>query len=349
MNPRASIGCFLGLLLLAATPVRAETVRVYVTNSAGDSIHVIDPATNKVVQVIHGIEAAHGIGFAPDGSRVYVSNEADSTLDVVDRQSGKIIKKVPLSGHPNNIAVTKDGGRVIVGIADDPGALDVIDAAALKVKKSIPVNGRLHNVYVTPDGKYAVTGSIRTKIITVIDLKTESVAWTVALDEGVRPMTFETAPDGSTSRIFVQLSKLNGFSIVDFAARKEVARFVLPDQPTGYGVAERRGDSPSHGIGVAPDNKTLWVTSIYANAVFAYSLPDLKTLGYVSLPDLRLAGRAPIGGVPNWVTFTPDGKRLYISNAGARSVSVIDTESLKMIATVPVGEVPKRINTLVMR
>ena len=27
---------------------------------------------------------------------------------------------------------------------------------------------------------------------------------------------------------------------------------------------ERRLDSPSHGIGVAPDNKTLWVTSIAA-------------------------------------------------------------------------------------
>jgi YVTN family beta-propeller protein len=60
---------------------------IYVTNSAGDSIHVIDPATNKVVQEIKGVEAAHGIAPAPDGSRVYVSNEADSTLDVFDREA----------------------------------------------------------------------------------------------------------------------------------------------------------------------------------------------------------------------------------------------------------------------
>src|SRR5262249_61880315 len=108
------------------------------TNSAGDSIHVIDPTTNKVVQVIKGIEAAHGIAFAPDGSRVYVSNEADSTLDVFDRKSGRLMKKVALSNHPNNIAVTKDGGRIVVGIARDPGALDVVDAASLTVTKSIP-------------------------------------------------------------------------------------------------------------------------------------------------------------------------------------------------------------------
>jgi len=337
------------VLALAALPVSANTVRVYITNSAGDSIHVIDPSTNKVVQVIKGIEAAHGIDFAPDGTRVYVSNEADSTLDVVDRKTGGILKKVPLSGHPNNIAVTKDGGRVVVGIAEDPGALDVIDTASLKLAKSIPVNGRLHNVYVTPDNKFVVTGSIRTKVLTVVDLKTERIAWELKLDEGVRPMTFETGPEGSTRRIFVQLSKLNGFAVVDFAARKEAARVVLPDQPTGFGIAERRGDAPSHGMGVAPDGKTLWVTSIFANAVFAYSLPDLKLLGHAKLPELRLEGRAPIGAVPNWVTFTPDSKLLYISNAGARSVSVIDTKAIKRVATVPVGEVPKRINTLVMR
>src|SRR5215813_13109968 len=206
MRRAITVLSFAFALSLPAMSARAELVRVYITNSAGDSIHVIDPATNKVVQVIKGIEAAHGIGFAPDGSKVYASNEADSTLDVFDRKSGRLIKKVPLSDHPNNIAVTKDGGRVVVGIARDPGALDVIDTATLTRTKSIPVQGRLHNVYVTPDNKYVVTGSIRTKVITVIDLATEQVAWDVQLDKGIRPMTIEAGPDGATRRIFAQLS-----------------------------------------------------------------------------------------------------------------------------------------------
>ena len=342
----------LGILLLAVLTLVAETAaaqkaRVYVTNSAGDNIHVIDPATNKVVQVIEGIEAAHGIDFSPDGKRVYVSNESDATLDVFDAGSGRLAAKVKLSGHPNNIAATRDGGRVVVGIAEEPGALDVIDTKTLKVAKSIPVNGRLHNVYVTPDNKYVVTGSIRSKILTVIDLATEKVAWELKLDQGVRPMALEAGPDGAVRRIFAQLSNLNGFAVIDFAARKEVARIKLPDN--GFGVAERRLDSPSHGIGVAPDGRTLWVTSISANSVFAYSLPELKLLGEARLPEIKVDGRKPISAVPNWVTFTPDSKRLYISNAAARSVSVIDTDAIKLIATVPVGEVPKRINTLVLR
>src|SRR5919109_768866 len=93
-------------LMLALIPLPAwggaeGAAFIYITNSAGDSIHVIDPAANKVVQEIKGIEAAHGIGFATDGSKVYVSNESDSTLDVFDRQSGALIKKIALSDHPN--------------------------------------------------------------------------------------------------------------------------------------------------------------------------------------------------------------------------------------------------------
>src|SRR5258708_28535197 len=143
------------LFVSAAIPAAAQSSLIYVTNSAGDSIHVIDPATQKVMQEIKGIEGAHGIDFSPDGSRVYVSNEVDGTLDVIDRKSRRTLAKVKLSGHPNNIATTKDGGRVIVGIRQDPGALDIVDTASLKLAKSIPVKGGLHNVYVTPDNKFA--------------------------------------------------------------------------------------------------------------------------------------------------------------------------------------------------
>ena len=158
LSRRLRCACF--LLLLAPMSARADLVRVYVTNSAGDSIHVVDTTTNKVVQVIKGIEAAHGINFVTDGSKVYVSNESTSTLDVFDRENGKLLKKVELTAHPNNIAVSKDGARIFVAIARDPGAVDVIDATTLARKKSIPVQGRLHNIYVTPDGKYLIAGSI---------------------------------------------------------------------------------------------------------------------------------------------------------------------------------------------
>jgi len=331
----------------AAPPVSRPTALIYITNSAGDTVDVIDPSVNQVVQVIHGIELPHGVVFAPNGKRVYISSESESVVDVVDRESAKIVKKIALSGHPNNLTITKDGGRVLAGIRENPGSVDIIDTTTLERTKTIPVDGSVHNIYVTPDNKYAVSGSIENKAATVIDLSTEKMAWEVKFDHSVRPMAFEANADGSTRRMFVQLSGVNGFAVVDFASRKEVARILLPSAPGGFGVAEGRLGTPSHGIGVAPDGKTLWVNSTLANATFKYSLPDLQLVGYCRLPEIHVADRAAIGVVPEWITFTPDSKRVYVSNSGARSVSVIDAETLKVISIVNVGEVPKRINTLV--
>jgi YVTN family beta-propeller protein len=331
-----------------SAPSAGSAALVYVTNSASDSIDVIDSHTNQVVQVIRGIALPHGIAFSPDGTRVYISNESENVLDIVDRKSGDILNKIPLSGRPNNIAITRDGGRVLVGIRSAAGVVDVIDTASQKRSNSIPVDGSVHNVYVTPDGKYAVSGSIENKAATVIDLETEKAAWEVKFDRPVRPMAFETAADGTTRRIFVQLSGLNGFAVVDFAKRAEVARIKLPEQPGGFGIAEGRTGTPSHGIGVAPDGKSLWVNSTFANAVFKYSLRDLKLIGHAKLPEVHSLMGTRSGAVPEWITFTPDSKLVYISDSGARLVSVIDAATLREVARVPVGEVPKRINTLVL-
>jgi YVTN family beta-propeller protein len=319
---------------------------IYVTNSAGGSIDVIDPSTNHVVQVISGIELPHGVNFSRDGGRVFISDEAEGVLDVVDRKTGQIVQKVPLSGRPNNITVTRDGTRVLVGIRAEPGRIDVIDAATLHRTKSIDVDGSVHNIYVTPDGKYAVSGSIENKATTVVDLSADRAIWEVKFDQGVRPMTIEAKPDGSTSRIFVQLSNVNGFAVVDFAKRAEIARIKLPNQASGFGIAEGRTGTPSHGIGVAPDGRSLWVNSTVGNAVFKYSLPALELVGVVPLPLVHPLGRPASGSVPEWITFTPDSRLVYISNSGAGSVSVIDTAAMKLVAEIPVGEVPKRINTL---
>jgi YVTN family beta-propeller protein len=340
----------LALVLAASLPAAAGTVRIYITNSAGDTIDVIDPVSNKVVQQIKDVVGAHGIAFSPDASRVYVSNEETSTLDVFDRKSGKLIKKVALSDHPNNISVTKSGDRIVVAIARGKGGLDIVDAATLTLKKTIPTNGgRLHNVYVTPDNKYVVGGSIPSKTFYVFDLDKEQLAWAMPMDLGVRCMAIETNPDGSTKRVFSQMSSLNGFSVIDFAAQKEAARITLPSVPQEFDHGGYRTNEPSHGIGIAPDNKTLWVTSIPNNAVYEYSLSDLQLIGKVDLPSEKIAGHdAPLSAVANWVTFTPDGKELYISNSGIRSVSVVDTAAMKVVKVIPVGEVPKRNNTLVI-
>ena len=167
---------------------------------------------------------------------------------------------------------------------------------------------------------------------------------------GVRPMTIESNPDGSAKRVFVQMAAFDGFAVLDFKTHEEVERIPLPNLHTGVDMDPGREDAPSHGIGVSPDKKTLWVTSIPQNAVFVYDLtsPELKLTDTIKLPDLQIPGTRLGGAVANWVTFTPDNQ-IFIANSGLRSVTAIGVDSHKINAVVPVGEVPKRINTLVLK
>ena len=342
----------LALCAVSASAFAAQ-LRIIQTNFAGDSMHIIDPATNKVVGQITGIEAAHGIATSPDGSRIYFSEEADNTLSVIDGKTLKVTKKIPLSGNPNLVDITPDGKTIYVAIAlsysdlsDFPrikaqpsGGVDVIDTASLTKIKTISMKGGVHDLNVTPDGKFVIVGNARggkANVMTVVDTKTNDVAWTMPMDPAPSPMAVSKNPDGSTKSIFAQNGRDNGFQVVDFATRKITNTIKLPDitdhQQNQYGPP-----SASHGIMVTPDQKTLLVNSRFNSALYAYSLPDLKPIGAVSLG----------GKGAGWLTITPDGKTAYIANEHTNNVSVVDIKTLKETARIPVGFAPAR-NTIWM-
>ena len=317
------------LQALLAAEAQAQ-VRILQTNSLDTMVHLIDPAANEIVAEIPGIPVAHGIAAAPDGSRIYVSGEAETALKVIDAHTLEIIKTIPLSARPNNISITPDGRKVYVGIIASPGAIDVIDTTTLENVKTIDVPGGIHNIYVTPDGKNVVAGSIGGRRLTVLDTATDSEVWAWE-GEAIRPMTISAKPDGSTDKLFVQVSGHHGFVVLDWDTRTEVARITQPDVPPEQRYDSTYNGAPAHGIGVAPDGKTLWSTSRMNSHVYVYSLPELELLGGI-----------PTGTDPDWITFTPDSTRAYVANAVSGTVSVIDMQTLREVTQIPVGKSPKR-------
>ena len=179
-------------------------------------------------------------------------NESLHTLDIVDGKTLTVTKRIHLSGRPNNVAVTNDGRKVYVGIAQAPGALDVIDVATLTNVKTVPVTGSIHNVYVTPDGKFAVAGSIPQSTISIVDTATDTMVRTIKMSSGIRPMTFDKNPDGSTRNIYVQLSNFHGLAVVDFATGKETRRIEHPPIAGEHAHTDGLQGAPAHGLGVSP-------------------------------------------------------------------------------------------------
>jgi YVTN family beta-propeller protein len=319
----------LSLAALLTANLPAAPIRIYVANSDDNKITVIDPTTDRVTGEIPVSPNPHGIVPSPDGARFYISSESKDVLDVVDRKTLSIIRRVPIGLRPNNVAITADGKRVYVCIRSE-SFVDIVDTASLERVKRVPVGKGPHNVYRTPDGEHMIATSMDENKLTVINVQSQEPEFAIPAGGVPRPLVIDADPGGAIRRLFVQLSDLHGFAVIDWASRKVTNRILLPDAPPG--ARPLIPATFSHGIAISPDHKTLWVNSLLDDSVTVFSLPQLQRLTTIK-----------VGRGPDWMVFTPDGARCYISNAGSNSVSSIDAVKLKELVRIPVGKVPKRI------
>lgn len=322
----------LGAFLLSSVlplSVAARDKRVYVANSGGDTLTIIDPLQNRVVGEIRVSANPHGFAFSPDMRTLYVTSETGNVLDVVDRREARVVHRVPLGRRPNNLAITPDGRRLYICIRDE-GNVDILDTRSLTIAKKLPVGKTPHNVYCSADGKWMIATSMDGRKIVAINTQTEEPEFEIPVGGIPRPLAVEAGPGGTPQRLFVQLSDLHGFAIVDFVARRVVGQILLPGAPPG--ATPLIPHTFSHGIAITPDGRALWVASLLNDSVYLFSLPGLTRLASI-----------PVGHAPDWMTFTPDSKQCFVSNAGADSVSVLDAQARREVARIPVGKVPKRI------
>ena len=214
--------------------------------------------------------------------------------------------------------------------------VQVIDMDTDEIVKTIPTAGGVHNTFATPDGKYITAGMIGARTLSVIDTSTDEIAWSLgpeAMTEGVRPMGFETNSDGSTRRIFVNISSLEGFLVVDFETREVVDRIEAPRAPLSkYSLIGVR-NSLAHGVEVLADQSAVWVVSRVSGRVVGWTLPDLEWIGDVDV------------GVSSWLTSTPDSRYLYVASTGRDETAVVDLETLTVVDRIKVGDSPKRMRT----
>ena len=99
--------------VLALATAASAQVRIVQTNSGkSNNVHLIDPATNRIVGEVTNVPINHGAAASPDGRWLYFTSEAEQTLHVVDGKTLQTTKKIPLSGRPNNVSICKDGRRV---------------------------------------------------------------------------------------------------------------------------------------------------------------------------------------------------------------------------------------------
>ena len=314
-----------------ATSAASESVRLYVDNSEGDDVSVIDLKTLDTVNDIRLADKVHGLAIQRDGRRLFATIESENTLRVVDTATNNVIAKINLTGRPNQCAVTPDGRYVAVPIIDKD-AVDIVDVRQQKVVKTLPVS-KPHNAFNAGSNRYLFVSAMGANQINIIDLTT--MAYSAKVTVGGIPRPYVVTPDGAT--MYVAVTDLHGFMKVDVASGN-IQRVAIPAENH---TPKQRPFEPSntltHGLALSPDGTELWVTSLLDNSVYVYEVKANK-----------VTGRVAVGDGPNWVTFSPDGRYVCVSNTGANDVSIIDVRTRREVKRVKVGKAPKRIVAAVL-
>src|SRR5438105_12999220 len=109
---------FTGIIVCIVLPSAASTAepslkgkqKLYVTNSAGNDVTVIDLATNKVIGRIEVGPHPHGIAMPANQHVIYVTIEGKEPGELVriDPRTDEITRRMNVGPEPNQLAVTPD-------------------------------------------------------------------------------------------------------------------------------------------------------------------------------------------------------------------------------------------------
>jgi YVTN family beta-propeller protein len=325
----------LGCALAPSLPASADNKNwlLYVGNSQANSVSIIDLVSLKEIGELTVGQHVHCVALTPDGRRLFTTSEIDHTLTISDTATKQIIATIKLPGKPNQCAVTPDGHYVAVPIRDGD-SVAIVDTTRQKIIKVLPVK-EPHNTLNMGSNRYIYVSSMASHEIDVIDL--EKLDYSAHIPVGGRPRPFVVSKDGRT--MYVAVSDLHGFNIVDVADKKVVQRVEMPSEHPGP-PRPREFETPdtmTHGLALTPDESEIWVTSLLDDCIYIY---DLKAK--------KVTGTLKTGDGPNWVVFSPDGKYGCVSSTDSDDVSLFSVKERREVARVKVGKVPKRLAVAVM-
>ncbi|MBI3411858.1 MAG: hypothetical protein HY040_26295 [Planctomycetes bacterium] len=300
--------------------------KLYITNSAGNDVTIVDVATNKVIKTLEVGPHPHGIAAPDSGGFILVSIEGSKPGELVwiDPVKDVVTRRMPIGPAPNQLAVTPDGKFAYVPV--DNGTWEVIDVKEAKIVERIKTGGRPHNTVASADGKFMYLAPMgKTREVTIALVAGHKVIGTLPFGESVRPIAL--AHDGT--KFFANVDNLIGFEMADIGKRKVVARIESELTPE-----QKKVPSRSHGLCLRPGSNEIWTCDVEHHEVQIFDL---------SGETPKQSGKIAMGGRVYWLTFSPDGKLAYISVRSKSQIAVVDTKTRQIVASIQAGQEPKRL------
>ena len=228
-------------------------------------------------------------------------------LDLVSEDT--LWETTPPSGT-DRMSLTPDG-KILYVPSFEKDTWNVIDAQTGSLVTSIETKSGAHNTVVSRDGSRMYLGGLKSPLLFVADTKTHEIVQRVGPFAGaIRPFTV----DSTSSKAYICVNDCLGFEIGDLKTGKLLHRVEVQGVSRG---PVKRHSCPSHGIGLTPDEKEVWVVDAFNQLVHVF---DNTAQPPKQKESIKLREQ------PGWITFSLDGKLAYPSTG-----EVIDTSTKKIL------------------
>ncbi len=303
----------------------------YVVNGTGNSISVIDLATNEVKRTITltNVSFPHHISLSPDKSKIAVgvpgmdlSNGHSGLMTgmpgqfiVLNATTGELQKtqNLPLMNH--NAIYSPDGSEIWVAQMDDMGKVLVYNATTYALKNTITVGMMPLEVTFSSDGMMAFVTNSMDNTVSAIDVMAKTVMATISV--GTNPIG---AWQGGDNKMYVDNEDGQSISIINVSSMAVTQTVALGFMP---GIAQRQNDMSE-----------LWVTDPMNGKVHWWTYNTTTNL-YVH------GGAVNTGAGAHAIAF--NGMTAYVTNQTAGTVSVVDVMTHAVTKTITVGAKPNGI------
>ncbi len=242
--------------------------------------------------------------------RIYVSTLRQ--LICVDLLSDDVLWQREFDLGCDRMSISPDG-RLIYLPSLEKDVWYAVDATTGDEIKRLTPKSRSHNTVYGLDGKHVYMAGLGSPLLSVADTSDHTIAHTVGpFSDSIRPFTV----NGTQTLVFVNINGLLGFEIGDLQTRRRIHRVEIKGFPSGK---PKRHGCPSHGIGLTPDEREIWVCDGFNSRLHIF---DTTVMPPKQRDSIVLREQ------PGWVTFSLDGKQAYPSTG-----EVIDVASREIVAT----------------
>ncbi len=251
-----------------------------------------------------------GVCASAATGRIYVGTT--TTLTSLDLVSEKILWERPYEGGCDRMAISPDGKTIYIP-SFEKDHWNVVEALDGSVLARITPKSGSHNTVYGLDGKHAYLAGLKSPLLTIADASKHTAERVVGpFSSPIRPFTI----NGRQTLCFVNVNELLGFEVGDLATGKMLHRVEVEGFKAG---PVKRHGCPSHGIGLTPDEKELWVVDGFNKRVHIFDATVMPPRQVASLE---------VRDEPGWITFSIDGRYAYPSTG-----EVIDVATRRIVTT----------------